>query len=128
MTIKQYYTNITCTSLFWGTIGGIALIIATILTTNGHLQITPYPILLIAAIVTIAVSHKKTKITLSKLFLTGFLTFMVMTLISYVYIITFVNPNSGINVLKHLLTLSTMIGIGTLSSLFVSLIIKQIVK
>ena len=127
MTIKNYSTNISRTGLFWGVIGGIALIVANGVTTNGPLQISPYPFLLIAAIFTIALSDKS-NITLSKLFITGFLTFMIMTLSLYLYTIIFINPNSGINALGHLWRLAAMIGIGTLSSLLVSIIVKQFAK
>ena len=127
MTIKNYFTNTTWTGLFWGVIGGISLILATRLTTNGPLQISPYPFLLIAAILTIALSDKS-QITLSKLFITGFLTYIIMTLSLYLYILNFVNPNSAINISGHLYRLGIMIGVGILSSLLVSVIVRQFAK
>ena len=127
MTIKNYFTNTTWTGLFWGIIGGISLILATRLTTNGPLQISPYPFLLIAAILTIALSDKS-QITLSKLFITGFLTYIIMTLSLYLYILNFVNPNSAINISGHLYRLGIMIGVGILSSLLVSVIVRQFAK
>ena len=127
MTIKNYFASSTLTGIFWGVLGGISLIVVTQLTTNGPLQISPYPFLLIAAILTIAFSDKS-KITLSKLFITGLLTFVIMTLFLYLYIINFVNPNSGINAVGHLWRLGLMIGIGVLSSLFVSVIVKGLAK
>ena len=127
MTIKNYFTNTTWTGLFWGVIGGISLILATRLTTNGPLQISPYPFLLIAAILTIALSDKS-QITLSKLFITGLLTYIIMTLSLYLYILNFVNPNSAINISGHLYRLGIMIGVGILSSLLVSVIVRQLAK
>ena len=127
MTIKNYFTNTTWTGFFWGIIGGISLIVATRLTTNGLLQISPYLFLLIAATLTIALSDKS-KISLSKLFITGLLTFIIMTLFLYLYILKFVNPNSGINTLGHLWRLGIMIGIGIISSLLVSVIVRQVTK
>lgn len=127
MTIKNYFTNTTWTGIFWGIIGGISLILATRLTTNGPLQISPYPFLLIAAILTIALSDKS-QITLSKLFITGFLTYIIMTLSLYLYILNFVNPNSAINISGHLYRLGIMIGVGILSSLLVSVIVRQFAK
>ena len=127
MTIKNYFTNTTWTGLFWGVIGGISLILATRLTTNGPLQISPYPFLLIAAILTVALSDKS-QITLSKLFITGFLTYIIMTLSLYLYILNFVNPNSAINISGHLYRLGIMIGVGILSSLLVSVIVRQLAK
>ena len=127
MTIKNYFTNTTWTGLFWGVIGGISLILATRLTTNGPLQISPYPFLLIAAILTVALSDKS-QITLSKLFITGLLTYIIMTLSLYLYILNFVNPNSAINISGHLYRLGIMIGVGILSSLLVSVIVRQLAK
>ena len=127
MTIKNYFTNTTWTGIFWGIIGGISLILATRLTTNGPLQISPYPFLLIAAILTIALSDKS-QITLSKLFITGFLTYIIMNLSLYLYILNFVNPNSAINISGHLYRLGIMIGVGILSSLLVSVIVRQFAK
>ena len=127
MTIKNYFTSTTWTGLIWGVIGGISLIVATRLTTNGILQISPYPFLLIAAILTIALSNKS-KIAFNKLFITGFLTFITMTLFLYLYILNFVNPNLGIDTLGHLWRLGTMIGVGIISSLLVSVIVKQLAK
>ena len=127
MTIKNYVTSTTWTGLFWGIIGSISLIVATHLTTNGPLQISPYPFLLIAAILTTAILDK-TNIKLSKLFITGFLTYIIMTIALYFYIHNFVNPNSSINVLGHLWRLGIMIGVGVASSLLVSVIVRQLAK
>ena len=127
MTFKNYFTNTTWTGLFWGVIGGISLIVATRLTTNGPLQVSPYPFLLIAAILTIALSDKS-HITLSKLFITGLLTYVIMTFSLYLYIQNFVNPNSTINVLGHLWRIGIMMGVGIFSSLLISIIVRQVAQ
>lgn len=127
MTIRTFSSNITWTGLFWGIIGGISLIVATQLTTNGPEQISLYPFLLIAAIVTMALSDKP-GIMFGKLFKTGFLTFMIMTVILYCYIITFISPHSGINWFGHLWRIAFMIGVGALSSFLVSIIVRRIAK
>ena len=127
MTIKNYFTNTTWTGLFWGVIGSISLIVATRLTTNGPLQVSPYPFLLIAAILTIALSDKS-HITLSKLFITGLLTYIIMTFSLYLYIQNFVNPNSTINVLGHLWRIGIMMGVGIFSSLLISIIVRQVAQ
>lgn len=127
MTIRNYFTQTTSTGLVWGIIGGISLIIATRLTTNGLYQISPFPFLLVGAILTIALSDKS-KITLRKLFITGFLTFIIMTLFLYLYILNFINPNSGIDILGHLWRVGVIVAAGVISSLFVSLIVRQIAK
>ena len=127
MTLKNNFTQPTSIGLFWGIIGGVALILATQLTTNGPLQISPYPPLLIIAILTIAFADKS-KATLSKLFQTGLLTFGIMTLSLYLYIVIFVNPNSGITILGHLWRLAAMTIIGIVSSLLVSIVVKKLTK
>ncbi len=127
MTIKNYFTNTTWTGFFWGIIGGVSLIVTTRFIRNGPLSISPYPFLLIASILTIALSHKS-KISLSKLFITGLLTFIIMTLFLYLYLIKFVNPNSGIDMLGHLWRLGLMLGIGIISSLLVSVIVRHFTK
>ena len=127
MTIRNYFTQTTSTGLVWGIIGGISLIIATRLTTNGLLQISPFPFLLVGAILTIALSDKS-KITLHKLFITGFLTFIIMSLFLYLYILNFINPNSGIDILGHLWRVGVIVAAGVISSLFVSLIVRQIAR
>lgn len=127
MTIKNYVKSITWTGLFWGIVGGVSLIFATTLTTNGPLHLTPYPFLLIAAILTIALSDKS-NISTNKLFKTGLITFMTMTLFLYVFIIAFINPNSGITIFGHLWRLALMLGIGIISSYFVAFIVKKSIK
>lgn len=127
MTIKNYFTNTTWTGFFWGIIGGVSLIVTTRFIRNGPLQISPYPFLLIASILTIALSDKS-EISLSKLFITGLLTFIIMTLFLYLYLIKFVNPNSGIDMLGHLWRLGLMLGIGIISSLLVSVIVRHLTK
>ena len=127
MIIKNYLAQPTMTGTIWGIIGGIALILATQLTTNGPLQISPYPPLLIAAILTIAIADKS-KITFRKLFITGLLTFGIMTLFLYFYILIFVNPNSGITIQGHLWRLGLMALIGSISSLLISVIVTRLAK
>jgi hypothetical protein len=127
MTLKNNFNSITFTGLFWGIIGGFALIYATKLTTNGPLQITPYPFLLIAAILTIAFTQKSTA-SLNKLFKTGLITFTVMSLFLYVFVISFINPNSGISILGHLWRIALIFAVGTISSYLVAVIVKKSLK
>jgi hypothetical protein len=127
MTIKNYFANKTLTGLFWGIIGGISLVVASKITTNGPLQITPYPFLLFAAVITIALSDKS-KITINQLFITGLLTFMTMSLCLYLYVLYVINPSFDINIWGHLWRLAIMIGAGIISSLLVSVIVKRLAK
>lgn len=115
----------TVVGVFGGITGGIALIIATLVTTKGILQISPYPVFLIAAILTIKYTNAAVNM-FGRLFTSGFLTFIIMSLILYVYIVTFNNPNSGINFIGHLWRFGIVIGLGIISSSLLSFIAKPI--
>ena len=90
MTIKNYFINPASTGLLCGAIGGLSLIVAMRLT-SGPLVLLPYLLVLVGAVKTIALTLKS-KTTFHKLFFTGLLTFMVMSLIPYLYISYFLNP------------------------------------
>ena len=89
------------------------------------LQTLPYPALLILAILTIALTQKS-KPTFNKLFMTGFLTFGIMSLFIYLYLIIFVNPNSGITLFGHLWRFGFITIVGVVSSLLVSLAARRL--
>jgi len=109
--------------LFWGIVGGIALILVPFLTNSGLLQITPYLFILCGAVLTIKYSTKPT-INFSDLFLSDFLAFIIMSFILYFYVINFENPHSGITFLGHLWRFGLVFGLGISSSLLISFIAK----
>jgi len=124
---KHHFTSITWNGFFWGALGGISLLIIIQLTKNPPLMISPYPLILVASIVAMALSDRS-KITLSKLFFTGLISFMVMTMILYLYIVLIDNPHAGISVVGHLWRVGMMVGIGTFSSLLVSIIVREVAR
>ena len=127
MKIQTYLARPYFTGPLWGIIGGLSLIIVTLSTTNGFVQLAPYPFILIAAILTIKFTDTSDK-TFSRLFITGLLTFIIMTLFLYVYILTYLNPDSGITFLGHLWRMGAIIGFGIISSLILSIIAKPVNK
>ncbi len=127
MGIVNFFKNTTWLSVFWGAIGGVTLIITMQLTTNGPSHLLPYPIVLIVAILSSAI-YNKASFSFSKLFKIGLFTFMIMTFFLYVFIVFYINPNSGISFLGHFLRLTFMLLIGVLSSSIVSFIVTKTVK
>jgi len=125
MTIQSFLKKPVSAGLVWGVIGGISLIIMTSVSTNGLIQIFPYPIILIAAVLTIKYSKPQNHV-FNKLFFAGFFAFVIMSLILYIYILTFINPGAGISFLGHLWRFGFIIGIGSLSSLLLSFLAKPV--
>lgn len=125
MIIQSFLKKPVSAGLIWGVIGGISLIIMTLVSTNGLIQIFPYPIILIAAVLTIKYSKPQNHV-FNKLFFAGFFAFVIMSLILYIYILTFINPRGGISFLGHLWRFGFIIGIGSLSSLLLSFLAKPV--
>jgi len=125
MTIQSFLKKPVSIGLIWGVIGGISLIIMTLVSTKGLVQISPYPIILIAAVMTMKYSKPQNHVFI-KLFITGLFAFIVMSLILYIYILTFINPGSGISFLGHLWRFGLIIGIGSISSMLLSFLAKPV--
>lgn len=121
MTLQTTLSKPNSTGLFWGIIGGFSLIITSILFTKGLLQIAPYPLILVAALLTLKLNIKTDK-SFNKFFTTGFLTFIIMSFILYIYLILFINPNSGITLFGHLWRIGAIIAFGIASALILSFI------
>lgn len=131
MTIQSFLKKPVSAGIIWGTIGGISLIVMTLISTNGLVQISPYPVILIAAILTMKYNRPQGNV-FNQLFVTGLFTFVTMSLILYVYILTFINPGSGyptnwrISFLNHLWRFGFIIIIGTISSMLLSFLAKPV--
>jgi len=125
MTIQSFLKKPISTGLIWGVIGGISLIIMTFVSTKGLVQISPYPIILIAAVLTIKYSKPQNHV-FRKLFIAGLLAFIIMSLVLYIYTLTFINPDVDISFLGHLWRFGIVIGIGSLSSLLLSFLAKPV--
>ena len=101
MTIQSLFAKPNSTGTFWGLIGGIFLIIATFLTTNGYLQIVPYFFILTAAVLTTKYINRS-NVSFIDLFKSGLFAFVISSLFLYTYVLTVVNPNSEITFIGHL--------------------------
>ena len=131
MTIQSFLKKPVPAGLIWGTIGGISLILMTLISTNGLVQISPYPVILIAAILTAKYNRPQGNV-FNHLFVTGLFAFVIMSLILYVYIFTFINPGAGyplnwrISFLNHLWRFGFIIIMGTMSSMLLSFLAKPV--
>ena len=125
MSFENLFANPTTTGTFWGVIGGLSLIIATISTTNGYLQVVPYFFILCAAILTTKYVDKS-KACFSELFKSGFFAFIVSSLFLYTFILTVINPNSGISFIEHMWRLGVIVGLGIICSSIISFLAKPV--
>jgi len=125
MRFDNLFAKPTTTGTFWGVIGGLSLIIATIITTNGYLQVVPYFFILCAAILTTKYVDKS-KVSFTELFKSGFWAFIVSSLFLYIYVLTVVNPNSGISFIGHMWRFGVIVGLGIIGSSVISFLAKPV--
>ncbi|MEJ7821738.1 MAG: hypothetical protein WKF85_05410 [Chitinophagaceae bacterium] len=125
MTIQSFLAKPSATGTFWGIIGGISLIIITISTTNGYLQIVPYFFILSAAVLTNKYIDKSNANFLD-LFKSGLFAFVISSVFLYAYILTVVNPNSGITFLGHMWRFGAIVGMGMICSSIISFLAKPV--
>ncbi len=125
MTFQSFFAKPSATGLFWGIIGGIILIIATISTTNGYLQIVPYFFILSAAVLTTKYTDKS-KVSFFDLFKSGLFAFVISSIFLYAYILTVINPHSGITFIGHLWRFGVIVGLGIISSFILSFLAKPV--
>ena len=109
-----FRTSLT-TGLCWGIIGGLAMVLMQKLSHNGLLGILPYFLFLIISVLTVRLTDSDNKYR--KIFFTALLTFMIMSLALYVYILFVLNPSiQEMSLSGHLWRLGAMLGIGAISS------------
>ena len=125
MKLQSLLKSATATGTFWGIIGGIGLIIATKLNTSGPIPMLIYAPILIAAILSIKFSANSTA-TFKKLFITGLIAFVIMSLLLYLNIILVENPNNGIAFTGHSWRLLFILALGIISSSVVSFFVKKL--
>ena len=82
MTIQSFLKKPVSVGLIWGAIGGISLIIMTLISTNGLIHISPYPFILIAAILTMKYNRPQGNV-FNQLFVTGLFAFVIMSLVTF---------------------------------------------
>jgi hypothetical protein len=111
------------TSLFWGLLGGALLVLTSTIFDKGLLEILPYPIILILTFITF---KPQTENKFQTLFLTGVLTFAIMSIIPYLNIVLVQKPGAvNINALGHLWRLGLILGIGGICSLLLTILVTQ---
>jgi len=125
MTFQSLFAKPSATGIFWGLIGGIFLIFATILTTNGYLQIVPYFFILSAAVLTTKYINK-TKVSFVDLFKSGLFAFVISSIFVYAYILTVINTNSAITIIGHIWRFGIIVGFGIVSSSIISFLAKPV--
>lgn len=101
-----------------GSLGGVALIITTLLTSKGFIIFIPFAVLIIANFVILRASKWS---SFSKRFTTSFLIFMVATIILYLFIGFFdAGTILDISVWGHIWRLGLMATIGGMLSLVIA--------
>ncbi len=129
MTFKKYVTTPVFSGIFWGIIGGLFLILAIFISTKGLIHISPYPLILIASIITVINKNLAgAKNIFRRLFTAGFISFLIMSVILSAYISLFINPNSGITLYGYSWRLGVILLIGCISSVLLALLAKPVNK
>ena len=108
------------TVLICGLTGGGLLILTTLISTKGWWSILIYAIVMILTVLVLK-AKKQFEINYLKAFLTLGSTYMLMTYVLYFYVITFVNPDNGINFTGHAIIFLIMLGLAIASGAIMGL-------
>ncbi len=125
MSFQSFFAKSSYNAIFWGLLGGVAFVLTYVFTTNGYLQAVPLLLVPCAAILATKYS-KKGGGNFSELFQSGFWAFVISALCQYIYILTVVNPGSGITLTGHAWRLGTIAGIAIIGSAAISLLAKPV--
>lgn len=125
MVIQNLFSKSTATGTFWGVIGGLSLIITTIATSNGYLQIVPYFFILCAAMLTTKYVDKS-KVSFTSLLKSGFFAFTVSSFSLYAYLLVVVNPSAEITFIGHAWRVGFIVGFGFIVSSIFSFLVKPV--
>ena len=119
------------TVIICGLLGGALMIIVPFFTNKGFLQVTPYFLIFIfirLALRTALKKFKKMEMNYLKAFITGVLTFMLMTYIYYFYVMIWENPHNGILLWGHIWRLLFIFGAATILSAILALFFAKQIK
>ena len=122
LNLKQLFPTI----LIFGLLGGALVIGVESLTIKGWWIIPVYGIVLIATIVTL--KFKKVELNFFKTFVSVVLTFMIMTIVLYIYTLIFINPNVEITLWGHTWRLLAMLGFVVVSGVILGLFVRWKIK
>ena len=125
MTVQTFFSKPGSNGIFWGLIGGVSLIVVTSLSKNGYLQIAPYFFILCASILTIKYINKSNA-DFMDLFKSGLFAFIISSVILYIYVLTLINPDSGITSLGHLWRFGVIVLMGLIGSTIISYLAKSV--
>jgi hypothetical protein len=118
------FKNPLTTGLCWGVTGGLALVLIENLMPNKLVEMLPYVLFLIISVLTVKLTGSGNKYR--KLFLTGLITFMIMFLIVYLYLVLVFNPYGlQITFTKHFIQFAGMLGIGIVSSALLTFLVTR---
>ncbi len=118
------FNNPLTNGLCWGVLGGLTLVLIEFLMPNVVMEILPYVLFLIISVLTIKLTDADNKYL--KLFFTALITFMVMFLIVYLYLVLVLNPNgSQITFTKHFIQIGGMLGLGIISSALLTFLVTR---
>jgi hypothetical protein len=118
------FRNPLAAGLSLGVAGGIILILIENWMPNRLVESLPYVVFLILSVFTIRISTSDNKYM--KLFLTGLITFLVMFVIVYLYLVLVLNPyGMQISFSRHFYTIAAMLGIGTIASALVTFLVTR---
>lgn len=118
------FNNPLTTGLCWGVLGGLTLVLIEYLMPNVLVEKLPYVLFLIISVLTVKLTDADNKYL--KLFFTSLITFMVMFLIVYLYLVLVLNPNdSQITFTKHIIQIAGMLGIGIISSALLTFLVTR---
>lgn len=125
MNLSSFFRKPILNGMVFGVLGGITLIGIASLSTSGFIQILPYPLALIAALLTLKYSRNPSA-GLSSYFIAGLITFVTMSVFVYLQAVLFANPHNGISFIGHLWRFAVIVAIGSACSLLLSLLARPI--
>jgi hypothetical protein len=111
---------------FWGLTGGIALISMPFLTTNGYLQLLPYPIILMGAILTAKFAADNQSEKFNDSFKAGFIAFVIMSAIYICIGSLFINAMGVLSIAGYMWRMAVVIALGAVSSILVSFLLMPV--
>jgi hypothetical protein len=117
------FNNVLTNSLLWGVVGGLAIILCAIIQ-RGPLIMAAYVLFTVVPIMTINAGN--TRKANKQLFITGWIAFMIMTVIAFLNTTFFTAaPTSQLDLAYYVKIVPIMIGIGVIASAFITVLVSN---
>jgi hypothetical protein len=117
------FNNVLTNSILWGVIGGLAIILFAIIHT-GAVIMAAYVLFSVVPILTLNAGN--TRMANRQLFITGWLAFMIMTVIAFLNTSFFTaTPTSQLDLGYYIKIVPIMIGVGVFTSAFITLLVSN---